>query len=169
MAAGDPGRSVIDYVSTISAESTINNPEATEFTESWSKVDRVEGMMKTLEQKLAAQNDVNQELKDVNQELKDAYQELRLKTQHLDGWESEEAIRQRFLSCVKRDILREPTEQYYRHIRQGNLIAHHGNCLRDCHLYEAGGRTDFSAFEKIYGLPPSVIRLEVNGKFFPDS
>lgn len=112
-------------------------------------------MLNILEQKLAAQDD--------------AHQEVKPEVQHLDGLDSEEAIRQRFLSYVTRDILREPTEQDDGHIRTGSAIAHHGNCPRDCHLYEAGGRTDFSAFEKVYGLPPSVIRLEVNGKFSPDS
>lgn len=35
----------------------------------------------------------------------------------------------------------------------------------DAQLYEAGGRTDFSAFQRAYGLSLAVIQHEVHGKF----
>lgn len=40
-----------------------------------------------------------------------------------------------------------PNKQDYHHIHAGNGIAHHGNCVRDSHLYEAGGRGDLYGFD----------------------
>lgn len=105
------------------------------------------------------------------QQVIDGQEALQQRCSHLknlseQGSSGEEAIRHRFLSCFKRDILRTPSEQDYTHIRKGTAIAHHGNCSRDPDLYELGGRTDAYAFEKLYGFLPSAIRNEISRKFF---
>lgn len=129
----------------------MNDPLAGELTKAWASVQGIEDRQKASKQKI--------------QKLTDLYAELSQKYESLEGSTSEQAIRNRFLSCAKQAVLHNPTEKDYQFIHASNAVAHHGNCLRDCHLYEAGGRTDFGSFEQIYGFPPSVVRSEISRKF----
>lgn len=119
----------------------ITNSRASPFAVAWAKQEEMDARFRSLKYEL-----------DV------------VKEEH-DGLKEEE-IRHRFMSCIKRDVLHAPSRQDYYHINNGNGYAHYGNCVRDAHLYGcSGGRTDFSAYEKIYGLSPAVLRLEVDRKF----
>lgn len=68
-------------------------------------------------------------------------------------------LRNRFLSTFKRDKLQNATPADINLIADGNVWAHEGNGSRDADLYQSlGGRTDFSTYEALYGLHPSVVR-----------
>lgn len=84
----------------------------------------------------------------------------------LEGSRTEREIRHQFLARIKRDIPGMATNDDFIHITKGNNEAHTGNCVRDAHFYQcAGGRTDYSCFEKIYGLHP-VVLLQMDCDFF---
>ena len=100
----------------------------------------------------------HKQIKDEQEVLRRMFDQLKEKFKWLYPL-NEQDIRQGFISCFKRDILRAPTEEDHRYIiRAGTRVAHCGICFRDCHLYESGARADFAVFEKIYGLPPAVIQ-----------
>lgn len=109
---------------------------------------------------------VKKNLEEKHKDLREKHEALKKSFDQLEGSAMEEETQRRFISRFKHDILGSATLQDYHHISKGNGYAHEGNCTRDAHLYGcAGGRTDYSAFEKIYGLPPSVLRVEINRKF----
>ena len=67
-------------------------------------------------------------------------------------------LHHRFISTFKRDILNNATGNDHHYIATGNGFAHGGNCKRDVDLYEQpGGRRDFDAYVKLYGLHPSIV------------
>lgn len=144
-----------------------------EFTTFWPKQREILDRLRLIESQQEA-------MRDQQQTMQRGLEHLRQDTEHLKGifdrlkrlkgLPSEEAIRHGFISCFKRDILRSPTEEDHRYItRTGNRYAHYGDCYRDSHLYEPGGRTDFAAFIELYGLSPAVIREELDRKLSPDS
>ena len=69
----------------------MNDSEVTGFTIAWASIQELEGQQRTTEEKI--------------QKLTNLYNELSNKYENLEGSASEEAIRNWFISCVKRDIL----------------------------------------------------------------
>lgn len=103
----------------------------------------------------SSENRLNAVEKDLGQKYEKStnlYNEWSQKYENLEGSVSGEAIRSRFISCIKHDVLQKHNEQDYQHIQTGNAKAQNGNCLRECHLYNAGG-SDFAMLEKKYGSP----------------
>lgn len=68
-------------------------------------------------------------------------------------------VRNRFISTFKRDKLANATEADRRIIAEGgNGWAHGGDAIADAKLYQGmAGRRDFRAFEKLYGMDPSIV------------
>lgn len=69
-------------------------------------------------------------------------------------------LRNRFISTFKRDKLGNMNDADKRIIGVGNAWAHGGDVVVDAQLYEGtGGRRDFTAFEKLYGMSAGDVRL----------
>ncbi|KAG0641276.1 hypothetical protein HOY80DRAFT_902576 [Tuber brumale] len=70
-------------------------------------------------------------------------------------------VRHRFISTFKRIKLPDQMEAWdYAIIQDGNLIAHGGDAAVDALLYEGiSGRKDIYAFQQLYGLHPSDVRM----------
>ncbi|KAG5296753.1 hypothetical protein I7I48_05670 [Histoplasma ohiense] len=73
------------------------------------------------------------------------------------------AVRNRFISTYKRDILSDDTEKDKVTIKTGNHFVHGGDCKRDAELYEAPAlRRDFDIYIKLYGLHPGIVRSSIS-------
>lgn len=81
----------------------------------WASVQEIADKQKASDQKI--------------QKLTDMHTELSQKVENLEGSASKQAIRNRFLSCVKQDVHHNHADQDQHHIQAGNGVAHHGNCL----------------------------------------
>lgn len=72
-------------------------------------------------------------------------------------------LRTGFISSFKRDKLGNATDADRRIIKAGNSWAHGGDAVVDAQLYQSmEGRRDFSTFEKLYGMDPSIV-LRISG------
>lgn len=79
---------------------------------------------------------------------------------------SEEAIWHRFISFFKGDVLRNPSEQDYKHMRTGDGIVHHGKCYRDAHLNRARWADRYRWFSRaIWLFASGVTRVQVLSGF----
>lgn len=72
-------------------------------------------------------------------------------------------LRTGFISSFKRDKLGNATDADRRIIEAGDSWAHGGDAVVDAQLYQSmEGRRDFSTFEKLYGMDPSIV-LRISG------
>ena len=125
----------------------------------WVKQEETDAQWRSLKNEL----DV---LKQEHDSLRQEHDSLKERFDCLEGSSTEEGIHHCFISCIKHNALQVPSKQDYYHINNGNSYTHDGNCVQDAHLYKGmGGHTDFSVFEKIYGLSPAVLCLEIDCKF----
>ncbi|KAA8908829.1 hypothetical protein FN846DRAFT_944352 [Sphaerosporella brunnea] len=100
----------------------------------------------------------SQDIKIASLDIKIASLEDRVSslTRSLDAYK---LLRSCFISTFKRDKLANATEADRRIIAEGNGWAHGGDAVVDALLYTGtGGRRDFKAFEKLYGLPPHIVQ-----------
>ncbi|KAL2863568.1 uncharacterized protein BJX67DRAFT_363288 [Aspergillus lucknowensis] len=84
---------------------------------------------------------------------------LELRTSHLERNNRDyTTFRNCFLSTFKRDKLGTATKKDLDLISAGNQVVHGGNCLCDAELYELGQRRDFTVYQALYGLNPTVVK-----------
>ena len=72
------------------------------------------------------------------------------------------ALRNRFISTYKRDVLINQTETDRRILAAGITLTDEGDAVGDALLYQLvgpGARRDYFVFKKLYGLDPGVLRL----------
>ena len=61
-------------------------------------------------------------------------------------------IRKRFLEFYRRDVLKNITDEGYKKIQDGNMVAHHGAVIADREFYPSFQREEEETLTKIYGL-----------------
>lgn len=136
----------------------VSNSRATEFVSRWADVQKLDSKVQQLDKEvdaLMAEKEEAKREREVRQE-----RDIRFDKLYQEKFNSEEAIRQRFFG----DVLVIPSEKDHPWIRRGNVDAHHGDCVRDANLYEAGSRNDPHIFQTLYGFAPSAV-LNMDRKF----
>lgn len=99
-------------------------------------------------------------------EIKSSMSDLKTQLENLDHRifgrsVSSCASRTRFISAAKRDIFRTATHEDHAIIAARTIfgIPDFGYAKFDARLYRKGGRRDFPAFRRLYGLHPDDVHL----------
>jgi len=116
------------------------------------------GRLAALEMKNTVQDVINASLQEEVAALKTDITSLHGQVAGLTASvEAYKAVRNRFISSYKRDVLKSDTDCDSRIIASGNLSVHGGDAVADALLYEHGARSDYHVYKKLYGIDPWVI------------
>ena len=145
-------------VAYLNASTFVRNEGGLRIAERVDKIEPLESEVAHLRQKTSKQQGTIGELRELADKLEKENRRLigTLNDLVFDG-RYYIAIRHRFISTTKRDVLKTATDVDYHFIQSGNVVAHHGNAELDSLLYQSGARNDVDAFEFLYGIPPGGI------------